>query len=1049
MSDSIYPQEIKDSVASLYIAFFGRGPDAGGFDYWCRELTFDKVSPFKTAQDFALSREWKTTYGSLGPAEQVNLFYQNVFGRDADAGGLAYWVNNIASGLPFSAVAYQIIWAAYLGGPNVNPNDHALVNNKIDVAEYFATELKSNDFNIALTAYEGVTVERASVDAAKQRLSLAVNPPSQPSQPEQPEQPTSPQEPEPSSPEPIVGTSGDDELQGSSENDTITSSGGTDTIAGGGGNDIFNVNGGSATISDLQTGDSLVVTNGATATANNVSDFVATSVTRNVGSTAILKSTAGGSTVDMRLATVANETSDGFVLDGSAGVDRLFGSSANDTITGGGGADELKGGAGDDTFLYANAAELLASGALVDSTVSGGDGTDRISVANGLNVVATDSWGDASSIEELYVTGTASSNIVLGTTAETAGIETINISSSTTDGNVVDVSSYTSLDVTIVGSTANTSELLGGAGNDTITGGGGADELKGGAGDDTYVYTGTSDVVAGETITELPSGGVDRIRVQGETNFTAMSAVSFEGIEELEIAGTHITTFAGEQLTGKTLSLLGTSGVQSLVVNATAGGMTDLSNLSAGQGWTPGSDSLSIWGSELADTIVGSATDDWIQGGGGADSLDGGGGTDTFFYSDITTSDAHGLSNIAGIAVNLSDNDISAEEVSLAMGPPVVLGGGDQVQGPDLAAGSAGYLATSAANSTTDMVRVRLSGFEDVMGSSLSDYIVGSDTDNFLDGSLGNDVLVGGLGSDSLMGGAGDDVYVYNSIAELFDPTTNQVIDIFLEFAGQGDDSLRLVGPFEITRDHDFARISQVSIERMTVAASSEDYIITLHANTAAVLPGLKTIDLSGDTIAAGANRVDLSLVNGEYTILGSSGDDRLTGSGGSDSISGGEGNDTIEGGSGSDSLYGGAGDDVFLIADELHHRFSTEVIDGGQGTDTLRFTATDGSTLVLQSGTSVEQARISAADGTNAGTTNEGIDASSVTTAISLFGNDGDNALTGNDRGNLIEGADGADTLRGAAGIDTIVGGDGNDVIEGGADADSLIGGDGDDTFF
>ncbi len=173
---NVITQEIQDSVSSLYIAFFGRAPDADGFDYWCLEVAGGE-SPFKIAADFALSAEWQNTYGSLtDPAEQVNLFYQNTFGRNADAEGLAYWVAEIEGGLPFSSVAYQIIYAAYngQGDPNVDQNDYLLVSNKIEVAEYFATVLKSNDTTIAQTAFNGVTQNPESVTAAENRLTEEV-----------------------------------------------------------------------------------------------------------------------------------------------------------------------------------------------------------------------------------------------------------------------------------------------------------------------------------------------------------------------------------------------------------------------------------------------------------------------------------------------------------------------------------------------------------------------------------------------------------------------------------------------------------------------------------------------------------------------------------------------------------------------------------------------------------------------------------------------------------------------------------------------------------
>ncbi|MDO9025915.1 DUF4214 domain-containing protein, partial [Zwartia sp.] len=171
---NVITQEMNDSVSSLYIVFFGRAADADGFDYWGQEIA-NGSSPFKIAADFVLSTEWQTKYGALtSPIAQVELFYQNSFNRSADAAGLAYWVAAIEGGLPFSTVAFQIIWAAYLGGDTVDPNDHILVLNKIEVSEYFATVLDSNDTTIAQTAFNGVTQDPETVTYAENRLTEEV-----------------------------------------------------------------------------------------------------------------------------------------------------------------------------------------------------------------------------------------------------------------------------------------------------------------------------------------------------------------------------------------------------------------------------------------------------------------------------------------------------------------------------------------------------------------------------------------------------------------------------------------------------------------------------------------------------------------------------------------------------------------------------------------------------------------------------------------------------------------------------------------------------------
>ena len=79
---------------------------------------------------------------------------------------------------------------------------------------------------------------------------------------------------------------------------------------------------------------------------------------------------------------------------------------------------------------------------------------------------------------------------------------------------------------------------------------------------------------------------------------------------------------------------------------------------------------------------------------------------------------------------------------------------------------------------------------------------------------------------------------------------------------------------------------------------------------------GLDTVDLRGDTDAAGTNIVDLGETLGNtLTVYGSEGNDTITTGTGNDFIYGGDGNDTITGGGGADILNGGDGVNTFVFA--------------------------------------------------------------------------------------------------------------------------------------
>jgi hypothetical protein len=84
-------------VTRLYWAFFLRAPDAAGLDYWVAQNKAGK-GLHTIAGQFALSGEFKATYGSLSNQAFVTLVYQNVLERDPAPNEVAYWSQQLATG---------------------------------------------------------------------------------------------------------------------------------------------------------------------------------------------------------------------------------------------------------------------------------------------------------------------------------------------------------------------------------------------------------------------------------------------------------------------------------------------------------------------------------------------------------------------------------------------------------------------------------------------------------------------------------------------------------------------------------------------------------------------------------------------------------------------------------------------------------------------------------------------------------------------------------------------------------------------------------------
>tara|TARA_B100000579_G_scaffold285253_1_gene236398 strand:+ start:157 stop:501 length:345 start_codon:yes stop_codon:yes gene_type:complete len=84
----------------LYNASFKRLPDPVGLSYWISNFSSGKDDERAVASSFLASAEFKERYGeNVSDSSYVNTLYKNVLDREADIGGLAYWLGNLNSGL--------------------------------------------------------------------------------------------------------------------------------------------------------------------------------------------------------------------------------------------------------------------------------------------------------------------------------------------------------------------------------------------------------------------------------------------------------------------------------------------------------------------------------------------------------------------------------------------------------------------------------------------------------------------------------------------------------------------------------------------------------------------------------------------------------------------------------------------------------------------------------------------------------------------------------------------------------------------------------------
>jgi Ca2+-binding RTX toxin-like protein len=254
-------------------------------------------------------------------------------------------------------------------------------------------------------------------------------------------------------------------INGSSANNTLYGTSSADTLRGYGGNDYINGQGGNDTI-DGGIGDDKVDGGAGNDTVRGGAgvDFV-----------------GGGTGNDTLYGDAGND-----YLWGDAGFDFLFGGDGHDRMLGGEGANDLRGGTGDDTLVY----ELHGTAGSEASEYFGDGGTDTVHVISD-GRIATDPAGEQYGTAEAWTTlrwdaaGRGWLGFASEVWSETPGApnETVNasldgIERATVDSRTKLIYNGSEVDgITVVGGNRDDRLFVGG-GDETLSGGGGADGFR-------------------------------------------------------------------------------------------------------------------------------------------------------------------------------------------------------------------------------------------------------------------------------------------------------------------------------------------------------------------------------------------------------------------------------------------------------------------------------------------------------------------------------------------------------------------------------------------
>ena len=160
--------QMRTDVSQLYVALFGRAPDAEGLAFWAGLRDSGQTVAQLADTMFGTSPARAYFPSFLTNQEIISSFYFNVLGRQADAGGLAFWTAklNAAGATPGSVIAEMIgVIANYTGSDPAGAASAALFNNRSAAAQFYSEHNGSLEHSTTVLA--GVTSAQSTVAAAQ------------------------------------------------------------------------------------------------------------------------------------------------------------------------------------------------------------------------------------------------------------------------------------------------------------------------------------------------------------------------------------------------------------------------------------------------------------------------------------------------------------------------------------------------------------------------------------------------------------------------------------------------------------------------------------------------------------------------------------------------------------------------------------------------------------------------------------------------------------------------------------------------------------------
>lgn len=126
------------AIQRLYVAYFNRPADDGGLHFWQSVVEAAGGDLSAVTQAFSQSKEYTNLFAGKSTADIIDTMYLNLFGRHADAGGLAFWSKLYDAGvLGIADVVTTLV-------KDAQGSDAVTIEHKVTAASRFTEVLASS-----------------------------------------------------------------------------------------------------------------------------------------------------------------------------------------------------------------------------------------------------------------------------------------------------------------------------------------------------------------------------------------------------------------------------------------------------------------------------------------------------------------------------------------------------------------------------------------------------------------------------------------------------------------------------------------------------------------------------------------------------------------------------------------------------------------------------------------------------------------------------------------------------------------------------------------